>query len=745
MLGMLERSGSEGFEFNFDNGSWIVREVFVVLQQQQREKRRVEEWLLSWWWWWCWVEEGREARKNAMGNKVSRAVGGCFTPQGEEGRFVHGMQFSESLDAGLGHSFCYVRPVLDSPPPSALSPTHPVDSGDLSPPSLDIAIDFDANTNLGSDAQSRDRGGEVVGLSLQQQVARIELEQHNIKPRVGFERPPKHVYSEKSKNVAETSFKAISGASVSANTATPRSITSQEQFNSFSNVPIECAAAFESTSSFSALPLQRVANSGPLSGPLDSRGFLSGPLERGFMSGPLERGFMSGPIERGFMSGPLEPMDRSTFSAPLTSPYPGKKRASLRQFVRSMSKPVRKAIAKTVSKTSATLVRTLVVPMKNFVMREGKEGDREDEGRSSLDSLLDLGYYSSDLETKEGANLQWAQGKAGEDRVHVVLSEEHGWLFVGIYDGFNGPDAPDFLMSNLYPAIYRGLKGLLWDYNDGFDRFTCSPISEQDSSGDRVGSGGIGRDGIQRSDEDFLSWLGHPRASRNLNPSREECKREGVSTAGESSHDGGALVKVKIEDSKSVSPAVELHLESSSHDEALIKVKTEDSKIVSPAMELPVDICQQCSSSGRLPDSAEENLAPDTEEELHGPATSSCSSQVPVCKLETKVHEGDEVLQGVLHGDEQELEGKKPEARGSEHDATLVLEQEVKLVETSSNLNEVTEQKKSIREILLEPLEICPMLEIEKDRTKESKVLRPQLQWTHGHRREQHRKYPQWR
>jgi hypothetical protein len=341
--------------------------------------------------------------------------------------------------------------------------------------------------------------------------------------------------------------------------------------------------------------------------------------------------------------------------------------------------------------------------------------------------------------------LQWAQGKAGEDRVHVVLSEEHGWLFVGIYDGFNGPDAPDFLMSNLYPAIYRGLKGLLWDYNDGFDRFTCSPISEQDSSGDRVGSGGIGRDGIQRSDEDFLAWLGQPRASRNLNPSREECNREGVSTAAESSHDGGALVKVKIEDSKSVSPAVELHLESSSHDGTLINVKTEDSKIVSPAMELPVDISQQCSSSGRLPDSAEENLAPDTEEELHGPATSSCSSQVPVCKLETKVHEGDEVLQGVLHGDEQELEGKKPEARGSEHDATLVLEQEVKLVETSSNLNEVTEQKKSIREILLEPLEICPMLEIEKDRTKESKVLSPQFQWTHGHRREQHRKYPQWR
>ncbi|KAI7998413.1 Phosphoglucan phosphatase DSP4, amyloplastic [Camellia lanceoleosa] len=33
------------------------------------------------------------------------------------------------------------------------------------------------------------------------------------------------------------------------------------------------------------------------------------------------------------------------------------------------------------------------------------------------------------------SNVQWALGKAGEDRVHVVVSEEHGWLFVGIYDG----------------------------------------------------------------------------------------------------------------------------------------------------------------------------------------------------------------------------------------------------------------------------------------------------------------------
>lgn len=63
----------------------------------------------------------------------------------------------------------------------------------------------------------------------------------------------------------------------------------------------------------------------------------------------------------------------------------------------------------------------------------------------------------------DSQGLQWAQGKAGEDRVHVVVSDECGWVFVGIYDGFNGPDATDFLVSNLYAAVHRELRGLLWE------------------------------------------------------------------------------------------------------------------------------------------------------------------------------------------------------------------------------------------------------------------------------------------
>ena len=44
-----------------------------------------------------------------------------------------------------------------------------------------------------------------------------------------------------------------------------------------------------------------------------------------------------------------------------------------------------------------------------------------------------------------------------------MISEERGWLFVGIYDGFNGPDAPEFLITNLYSAVHNELEGLLWN------------------------------------------------------------------------------------------------------------------------------------------------------------------------------------------------------------------------------------------------------------------------------------------
>ena len=96
--------------------------------------------------------------ENAMGNRVSRVVVGCFTPQRGDKYNPQGLHFPEPLDEGLGHSFCYVRPALDSP---ALSPTHEHEhSGDLSPPSSDLAFDSDSGI-IETDSQIGAFSGEI--------------------------------------------------------------------------------------------------------------------------------------------------------------------------------------------------------------------------------------------------------------------------------------------------------------------------------------------------------------------------------------------------------------------------------------------------------------------------------------------------------------------------------------------------------------------------------------------------------
>ncbi|GJW82473.1 phosphatase 2C 29-like protein [Tanacetum coccineum] len=218
-------------------------------------------------------------------------------------------------------------------------------------------------------------------------------------------------------------FKAISGASVSANSFTPKTVNIYDDPCKASLV----VSGFESTSSFSALPLQPVP-----------RG--EGETERGyFMSGPIERGAMSGPLEAGMELGSS---NRVGFSAPLNAGMYAKKK-----------------------RNKAFFNRPWVVPVRNFV------GSRKaDTGR---------GGRHEELDVRNESDVQWALGKAGEDRVHVVVSEEHGWLFVGIYDGFNGPDAPEFLMGNLYKATYKELEGLFWDNEDVSDVSTLAQSRQQ--------------------------------------------------------------------------------------------------------------------------------------------------------------------------------------------------------------------------------------------------------------------------
>lgn len=271
-----------------------------------------------------------------------------------------------------------------------------------------------------------------------------------------------------------TTFRSISGASVSANTSTPLSTAFVDLYSYNS---IDRASAFESSTSFTSIPLQPIPrnwmNSGPIQG---SYGGIpgSGPLERGFLSGPIERGFMSGPIDRGLFSGPLEKSSTDQFQRSYSH---GGFAFRPRSRKGSLIRVLQRAISKTISRGQNSIVAPIkgVVSVKEPDWLVGSEKHNENLTVSSVNLSSDGSLEDDD--SLESQNLQWAQGKAGEDRVHVVVSEEHGWVFVGIYDGFNGPDAPDYLLSNLYSAVHKELKGLLWD-----DKHESNPVAAPASS-----------------------------------------------------------------------------------------------------------------------------------------------------------------------------------------------------------------------------------------------------------------------
>ncbi|XP_017235243.1 protein phosphatase 2C 29 isoform X2 [Daucus carota subsp. sativus] len=235
----------------------------------------------------------------------------------------------------------------------------------------------------------------------------------------------------------EPGFKAISGASVSANTSTPRTVLQLENIyddatglvGGSGGVKASIVDGFESTASFRSIPLQ------PCSGAEPASGF--------FMSGPIERGAFSGPIEPGGNGGGGG--DGVPYSAPLGGGIYVKKKKM--KGINGMKKKFRRNFSQK--------NRPWVVPVRN----------KEECDNNNGNDFKDNGNVGSDVGPGTD-DVQWALGKAGEDRVHVVVSEEHGWLFVGIYDGFNGPDAPEFLMGNLYKAVFRELEGLFWDCVD---------------------------------------------------------------------------------------------------------------------------------------------------------------------------------------------------------------------------------------------------------------------------------------
>ncbi|KAL5549965.1 hypothetical protein UlMin_000141 [Ulmus minor] len=273
-----------------------------------------------------------------------------------------------------------------------------------------------------------------------------------------------------------TTFRAISGASVSANTFTPLS-TSLIDTCPYSN-GFERAAVFESSTLFASIPLQPVQR--VVSG--------SGSIERGFLSGPIERSFTSGPIEK--KSDEIEMSFNGEHEAKLE---PERKKNLMNIF--------RRAISSSISRGH----KSIVAPIKGGVSAKESDSEKKKNG-VDLSSHVSLNVVEEegDLYSLESKNLQWAQGKAGEDRVHIVISERNGWVFVGIYDGFNGPDAPDYLLSNLYPAVHKELKGLLWDDTACFDSLNSEKI-EQTQMDDPI-IGGVGEENYQSKRRWKCEW-----------------------------------------------------------------------------------------------------------------------------------------------------------------------------------------------------------------------------------------------
>ncbi|CAH8300054.1 unnamed protein product [Eruca vesicaria subsp. sativa] len=265
-------------------------------------------------------------------------------------------------------------------------------------------------------------------------------------PTGSFRLSPGRIRSHGSSDQLQTGFRAISGASVSANASNSKTVFQLEDnyddatVNTFGDgvrSSVVNANGFEGTSSFSALPLQTV----PLSGHVERTGL--------FMSGPIERGATSGPLD---LPGDISRSDSAVhFSAPLGGGGGvfSKKR---RKRKRSLSRP-------------------WVLPVSNFVGGAKRENTVKPGG----------GVTAAACGGSEN-ELQWALGKAGEDRVQLAVFEKQGWLFAGIYDGFNGPDAPEFLMANLYRAVHSELQGLFWELEEEVDDGSSAIELEASSS-----------------------------------------------------------------------------------------------------------------------------------------------------------------------------------------------------------------------------------------------------------------------
>ncbi|RID71328.1 hypothetical protein BRARA_C03270 [Brassica rapa] len=295
---------------------------------------------------------------------------------------------------------------------------------------------------------------------------------------------------------ATTTTFSISGASVSANTSTALSAGSPSTDASL------LASGFESSNRFASLPLKPVPRS-----PSKKPGHESGVFERRFLSGPNESGLVSGPVGKNKKK-KKKPKKIKSF----TKPKPNNKFLTFKTIVsniisscskKSVVEPIDGSYSSHESLDSDETNTTLRSQESPRTTKEQEDSEEEEEEKSDQSSL------------EEEPKIQWAQGKAGEDRVHVILSEDNGWLFVGIYDGFSGPDPPDYLLNNLYTAVLKELKGLLW--NDKLEAQDLESYIENSESQIKKHST-LDSDSVHVMKEDYVAC-----GSRNGEVMKENC------------------------------------------------------------------------------------------------------------------------------------------------------------------------------------------------------------------------------
>ncbi|EER95099.1 hypothetical protein BDA96_01G447800 [Sorghum bicolor] len=253
-----------------------------------------------------------------------------------------------------------------------------------------------------------------------------------------FEQPPTAAAT----SSAESSFFSLSGAAISANPATSASMPSFQVLNEMT-WPQSTACTFESSRSFAAVPLQAAPPRLSMSGPVQSTSgrFSETSGSASTISGP--------PSDSPFMSGPL---DLAVGLQPSVSQLIAERRAARSRL-----------------RDERSLLRFFVGTASKLRLGSRRYRRRPQEPAEPIK----VSFSDGDYRSPPNGNVEWAQGMAGEDRFHVAVSEEHGWVFVGIYDGFNGPDATDYLFANLYGVVHNELKGVLWDDIQAGDDARC--------------------------------------------------------------------------------------------------------------------------------------------------------------------------------------------------------------------------------------------------------------------------------